>query len=110
MKINIDQSIKNFDGQPLVEVKGKDKTEIKFRTIIQNALNAEDNDHRLTAEKKVFAFQIGMKISGKKMREYDLTVKQVSFLKERIGIFYGPIIYGRFCELIGDLSDTESEE
>jgi hypothetical protein len=27
---------------------------------------------------------------------------QVSFIKERIGLFYGPVIYGRFLELIGD--------
>ncbi len=37
-----------------------------------------------------------------KLNEYSLTIDQVAFLKERIGLFYGPVVYGRFLELIGD--------
>jgi hypothetical protein len=39
---------------------------------------------------------------SKKLEQYDLTVDQVGFIKERIGLFYGPVVYGRFLELIGD--------
>ena len=60
------------------------------------------HDHPLTAEKKLYAFQVGVKIFSKKLPEYDLTIGQVSFIKERIGLFYGPVIYGRFLEWIGD--------
>jgi len=113
MKLKIDQGIKNFDGtflkveqEPLKNADGTvvplPATTMTFRKVIEVALNAQDQANPLTQEKKVYAFQIGVKLFAKKLEAYDLTVDQVQFLKERIGIFYGPIIYGRFLELIGD--------
>jgi hypothetical protein len=101
MKIKIDQSIKNFDGH-VIEIGEKEKTVFTFRTVIENTLNSQSESHPLTSEKKLQAFQIGVKLFSKKLPEYDLTVDQISFIKERIGLFYGPVIYGRFLELIGD--------
>lgn len=101
MKIKIDQPIKNFDGTPIEAEVGKPFT---FRTVIENALNMQDNGNPLTAEKKLYSFQIGVKLFSKKLAEYDLTVDQIAFLKERVGQFYGAIVYGRFLELIGDES------
>jgi len=61
-------------------------------------------------EKKQEAFQIGVKLfGGKKRSEYDLTTDQVKFLKDRIGLIYGPVAYGRFLELIGDLTPVLEE-
>jgi hypothetical protein len=37
-----------------------------------------------------------------KLGKYDMNVDQISFLKERIDLFYDPVVYGRFRELIGD--------
>ena len=99
MKIKIDQYVTNFNGDP---IDLPDKGSLTFRTVIENALNAHDDKSVLTAEKKLAAFQIGVKLFSKKLAEYDLTIDQVSFLKERIGLFYGPVVYGRFLELIGD--------
>jgi hypothetical protein len=101
MKIKIDQSIKNFDGN-IIEVGEKDKTILTFRSVIETTLNSQSESHPLTSEKKLQAFQIGVKLFSKKLPEYDLTVDQITFIKERIGLFYGPVIYGRFLELIGD--------
>jgi hypothetical protein len=98
MKLNIDQLIMDFSGNE-IQVEGKGLT---FRTIIETTLNSHSEQHPLTAEKKLHAFQIGLKLFSKKLDEYTLTIDQVSFIKERIGLFYGPVIYGRFLELIGD--------
>lgn len=99
MKIKIDQPIKNFDGSDLEPEKGKALT---YRKVIENAINLQSEAQPLTAEKKLKGFQIGIKLNAKKLEAYDLTVDQVGFIKERVGLFYTPIIYGRFLELIGD--------
>jgi len=78
-----------------------------FKDVIRTAINAIDEKNPLTAEKKVYAFQIGTKILGKKLKEYDLTTEQVAFLKDRIGLFFNPVVYGRYLELIGDLKIEE---
>ncbi len=98
MKLNIDQSIMDFSGNE-IQVEGKI---LNFRTIIETTLNSHSEQYPLTSEKKLQAFQIGVKLFSKKLDEYTLTIDQVSFIKERIGLFYGPVIYGRFLELIGD--------
>lgn len=101
MKIRIDEPIKNFDGTN-IEMPDKDKTVFTFRKVIETVINSQSETAPLTSEKKLYAFQIGMKLFSRKIPEYDLTVDQVQFIKERIGLFYGPVIYGRFLELIGD--------
>jgi hypothetical protein len=78
------------------------KVILTFRFAIENTLNARSDQHPLTSEKKLQAFQIGVKLFSRNLAEYDLTVDQISFLKERIGLFYSPVVYGRFLELIGD--------
>jgi hypothetical protein len=101
MKLNIDQPIKDFTGKS-IEIGEKEKTVLTFRTVIENTLNSQSEQYPLTAEKKLQAFQIGLKLFSKKLEEYILTIDQVAFIKERVGLFYGPVIYGRFLELIGD--------
>ena len=108
MKIKIDQPIKDFNGKVL-DSGDKEKTPVTFRPIIENALNSHSEQHPLTSEKKLYAFQIGVRLFSKKLAEYDLTVEQIAFLKERIGLFYTPVVYGRFLELIGDTA-IEKEE
>jgi hypothetical protein len=107
MKIRIDQPVRDFSGKALENEK---KEIITFRYIIETALNSQSNENPLTAEKKLYAFQIGVKLFSKKRDEYDLTVEQISFLKERIGLFFTTIAYGRFLELIGDESTKLEEE
>jgi hypothetical protein len=107
MKLNIDQPVIDFSGKPIENDK---KEIITFRSIIETTLNAQSEQYPLTSEKKLHAFQIGIKLFHKKLAEYDLTVDQVTFIKDRIGLFYGPVIYGRFLELIGDESVSPAKE
>lgn len=95
MKINTTLHLKDFKGEDII---GEDKKPVEARMIIANAINAENQEHPLTSEKKNQAFQIGIKLySG---NEIDFTVDQLAFIKERVGFFYTPLIYGRICELL----------
>lgn len=95
MKINVKRHLLNFEGKDILDDKNKP---VEARTVIANALVSEDQDHRLTGEKKTQAFQIGLKLWGDK--EVDLTVDQLAFIKERVGIFHNALIFGRICELL----------
>jgi len=94
MKIDLNAKLLNFKEEEIKDEKGE---AIEARTIIANALVAEDREHPLTAEKKNEAFQIGLKLYSK---EPDFTVNQLAFMKERVGLFYNALIYGRICEII----------
>jgi hypothetical protein len=115
MKLKIDEPVRDFKGN-IVEVptppernggkviKPAGQEVVTFRTIIEGALNQPgERDQVLTAAKKLTAYRIGINLlGGKKRAEYDVSSDQVAFLKERIGMFYSPVVYGRFLELIGD--------
>lgn len=62
MKIRIDQPIRDFSGKI---VENEKKEAVTFRSIIETALNAQSNENPLTAEKKLYAFQIGVKLFSK---------------------------------------------
>ena len=95
MKINVLSHIKTFKGEDLLDETTKKPIEI--RDIIANAIVTEDQEHRLTSEKKTQAFQIGIKLwSGK---EVDFTIEQMAFIKERVGYFFNALVFGRISEL-----------
>jgi hypothetical protein len=95
MKINIATALKDFEGKNILN--NETKKPIIARDIIAVAINTEDQQNRLTPEKKNQAFQIGIKLYGHD--EVDFTVEQAAFIKERVGIFYSPLITGRINEL-----------
>ncbi len=114
MKIKIDEAIKEFDGTvvQIDEMVSGVQTKIPFtfRKVITIACSAEIPSNPLTSEEKQQAFQIGVKLLGSKKRtEYDITTDQAGFLKKRVGTIYGPVVYGRFLELIGDLTIEKDE-
>jgi hypothetical protein len=109
MKLNLVQPIIDLEGKPInkLDETGKVIGNFTFKDMIGVVLNTNDPRHPLTAEKKLFGFQIGIKIFGKELEEYELTIDQIKFLKEQVGDIYGSVVYGRFVELIGDLKSEE---
>ena len=100
MKINIDQLVLGFDGTtPVEDVPG---TPLTVRKVIENGINLQDERNLLTAEQKIKAFRIGVRLNTKKRPEYNFTVDEAAFIKERVGIYYSPVVYGRLLELLGD--------
>lgn len=104
MKLKIDQPVLEFDGITPIKDGNADLT---YRSVIENAIALQSQAESLTVAQKITAFRIGIRLNRKKLDEYDLTIDDIKFVKDRIGIFYTPVIYGRFLELIGDESVKE---
>lgn len=101
MRINVTETIKDFDGQPILE---NDKP-IEFRQVFATALNALVGDEQPLAEEKAKRFAVGVKLYQGK--EINITVDEAAVIKERVGKVYNPIFYGRTCELL-DGAATET--
>ena len=99
MKITTNQVLKDYEGKDIIEESAKgEKRTITIRDVFSVALNTQTKDEVITAEEKAKVFQISTKLyTG---NEVDLTVDQLSLIKERVGKIYNPLVYGRVCELI----------
>jgi hypothetical protein len=93
MKIDVTDTIKNYDGKIVKE----DNNPLTLRTVFVASLNATEKGEVRTAEDKAKAFQISSKLYDN--NEVKLTVDDMAFLKERVGKFFSPLVYGRVCEL-----------
>ncbi len=102
MKVDMKQLVSNYEGKPLKDEQNKDYT---FRDAFSIALNAQLRDEVLTAEDKNKIFQISTKIFTEDTP--DLTVDQLSFVKERAGKVHSALIYGKICEIIEGKSQKE---
>ncbi len=93
MKVDVSGVIKNYEGKPLKE----SGNPLTWRTVFSAALNATAEREVRTAEDKAKSFQISNKLF--KDKEVKLTVDDMAFIKERVGKFFSPLVYGRTCEL-----------
>lgn len=98
MRIKVTQVLKNYKGKDILQQNSKDKLDL--RTTISTAINATPMPPAkpMTAEDKNKAYQISLKVWAKK--EVDFTVDQLAFIKEKVGIVYNPLVYGRVCEIL----------
>lgn len=95
MKLDINQKIKNYEGKDIVD---ESKKPLSLKTIFVTALNSQLKTEILTAENKSKIYQLSLKIYQSK--EPDFTVDDLAFIKERVGKFYNPLVYGRVCDII----------
>lgn len=107
MKILGTQILKNLEGKEMeslvsdIDENGKEKITKKpliLRDTITNLLNMENNENRLTAEKKGQAWQIMKKLWDNK--EFELTEIERDFVMDRAKIFYPPMTYGVLREAL----------
>ncbi len=98
MKIKVIQALKDYEGKDILQQDSKDKLDL--RTVISTAINATPMPpaKQISAEEKNKAYQISLKVWAKK--EVDLTVDQLAFIKEKVGIVYNPLVYGRVCDIL----------
>lgn len=99
MKINLTQPILDYENK---EIKENDKI-VDLRQIFIGALNNSvvGDDGRaevILAEDKAKIYQLSVKLY--EANEVDLTIDDRSFIKERVGKLYTPIVYGRVCEIL----------
>lgn len=105
MQINLKETIKDYDGTPLIGPK-EDKP-VTYFEVLEMALNRQVEREVITAERKNQLYQITKKLySG---NEVDFTPSQLEIIKERVGKVYGPLIYGRVLDLIDGEEKTAKE-
>ena len=102
MKINHETEILDYSGEPIPNQEGQPVT---FRSVVISALNSLDP--QLTAEKKVQAFQICMRMNpGKLLR---LSLDEAKLVKDMAAKITNALIYGRICEIL-DPDSVESDD
>lgn len=106
MKIKVNEAITNLENKKIesIGVNGQIEKDLEgnpiyvtFRSIIANALNSFQQDKPLSAEQKNKSWQIMKKLYDGD--EVDLTVDDCAFIKERVGLIYTPLIFGRVSDL-----------
>lgn len=103
MKINVMQQLKNWKGERILD---GEKQPVLLREAIHSVLNIVGPAEKgLTAEKKNQLHQIGLKLYASK--EPDFTLEQRALIKERAGLVATPLVYGRICEAVEDLTDKK---
>jgi len=124
MRINVTQTLLNYEGKPIYEQRNKrddegkiirkddgepvlEDVKLDLRSVITTALLGSEPNKPRTAEDKNRADQINRKIWEKK--EVDLTIKERGYIMEKVGIFFNPLVLGRIEELFerGDEKDKE---
>ena len=94
MKIRVTDVITNMEGHDLKEG-GQDVT---FRTVFYGALNNFLPDERPTNDLKAKCWGLMQKLF--KDNEVNITSDEAALLKERVGLLYNPLVYGRVCDLL----------
>jgi hypothetical protein len=115
MRLNIKRPVLNYEGKPLLvnktipdgsPVLGEDHRPIQepdqVRSYIALALNntAQDEKEVFTPEQKTKIYELTTKLYPKKGSTGDLTHNDCAFIEERVGKVYGPLIYGRICDIL----------
>ena len=98
MRINMNQSIKDWEGNEIVLPKSLDSDEkesLILRHVCLNCLGAVHEDEKnLSGEEKFKRNGIAMNIVNSKNGVVDLSSEQISELKKLIGKLYGPVVVG----------------
>jgi hypothetical protein len=90
MKVNLEQTIVDFEGNPVVE---KDKP-VTVKTLVLRALNySEQND---SPEVKMQRFTTMNLV----MNGGDLTIEDIAMMKQACGKIYLPWVYGTIAKIL----------
>lgn len=95
MKVNVLQTIKNYEGKDMTNDSGG---KMSLRDVISTALNNLAPEEKSTAELQNKAFQLSLKIYS--TNDPDLSVDERSLILERVSKIYpSPIVSGRMRQL-----------
>lgn len=97
MKIKPNTPLKTFNNE---QMKSEGKP-VLLRNILINCLMMSDNQNlglKSTPEQKLRAYELGVEITNKE--EVDLKAEDITFIKERLGKLYNPLVYGQIVEIL----------
>ena len=99
MKINFNQPIKNIMGEEI-----KDLT---LKTVsVESLLATFDDERSLLGEEKAKRYVLATRIYANP-EELDLTVEEISKIKQLIGKGYGPLVVGQAWEILEGKKERE---
>jgi hypothetical protein len=107
MRINLNNPIREYDGKPIIPQGESEQSPLTFFDVFAIALNTSQKGEMLTAEMKNKMYQITTKIY--KDKNPNFTPDQLLLIKERVGMIYSPLIYGRVCAVIDGTEEMETE-
>lgn len=109
MRINVTEGIKDYEGNVIMTTKMENGHPVldannqpvqvveQLRAYFINALNNLLPNETPVAEDKAQIYYLSVKLFRGK--EVDLTHGDIVFIKDRVSKVYGPLIYGRICDL-----------
>lgn len=96
MKVNVNETIKQLNGQPLLDAVNGEAVEVTFRVVIVNALQAPVQGEDGMAKMK--KWDLVTKIY--KNDEVDLDEKEIALIKEAVGKKMPVAVVGPVYELL----------
>ncbi len=107
MKIDVKQPILDYEGKKIFT--NEAKTEFyDVRGAISACINYQEPNVPYTAEKKNKMFSIGVRLY--KNSSVDLTLDDLSTIKELADKALAPLVYGRLMEVIDPQADPKLAE
>jgi hypothetical protein len=98
MKIDFDTVLKRLDGKPLQVPDGDSTKNANLSFVATEALMAFDPQSKESGENKAKFWALAMRVA--KGGEVELTVEEVSMLKQKIGENFAPVVVGPAWELL----------
>lgn len=98
MKIKVTTPVLEYNGDKLYQDPPTNKKMYDIRTAIIAAINYIEQGEVLTAEEKNKIFSISTRVWAH--ADVDLTIDDLSFIKEKAGKSLFPLYYGRLLEVI----------
>lgn len=98
MKIDVDQKIKNLDGEFFKEADGKDDITLK-KVIVRALVLQHPSDDKQTGDEKFDLYQLASKITNAE-GELDLKPEDIISIKKRVGLMYATAMVGPVFEIL----------
>lgn len=98
MKIDVDQKIKNLDGEFFKEADGKDDITLK-KVIVRALVLQHPSDDKQTGDEKFALYQLASKITNAE-GELDLKPEDIISIKKRVGLMYATAMVGPVFEIL----------
>lgn len=96
MKINLDVEILDIRGRPII-IQGEEEV-LTLKDVCINAILLEGQDEKIEGKEKVRRYQLALKI--KEGGVQNLSVEDLSLLKEKVGRMYTVLVAGQALPLL----------
>jgi hypothetical protein len=103
MRVDLRQNIIDYEGKPLPGPDGKPEV---LRNVFATALNNTVGGEVQTPEAKSKAYELTVKIYARK--QIDLTLDERKLIKDRVGVLYSPLVFGRVSDILEENDEREN--